>query len=114
MQLTLITLSPDDLRQVIREEVERAVARPATAPSTTLKYLPLAQASELYNVSLSYLYRISSNGDVSKRLVGKNIQFDTSELEEFFNKKTKRSRTAIDADLKKNGVFPTLKGKRNV
>lgn len=114
MEHTLIYLPPDVLRQLVREEFERVMAKLASGPTDNIKYLAVAQASKKYNVSDSYLYRLSSHGDVTTRRVGKNIQFDANELEEFFNKKTKRSRTAIDADLKKNGVFPTLKGKRNV
>ena len=116
MQHTLISLSSDDFRQVIREEVERAVGRSAPAPvlSDQPFYLPLAQAAELHGVSASYLYRLSSQRTVSTRRVGKNIQFDAKELEAHFNKTAKRSLAAIDADLKKSGVFPTLKGKRHV
>lgn len=46
--------------------------------------------------------------------MGKSIQFDTKELEDYFDKTAKRSQAAIDADLKKSGVFPALKGKRYV
>ena len=113
MEHTLIYLHPDVLRQLLREEFERATAKLANSPTDNPKYLPVAQASNKYKVSDSYLYRLSSNGDVTTRRVGKNIEFDANELEEFFNKKTKRSRTAIDADLKKNGVFSTLKGNRH-
>ena len=116
MQHTLISLSPDDFRQVIREEVERAVGRSAPALTTPDQphYLPLAQAAERHGVSKSYLYRLSSQRTISTRRVGRNVQFDAKELEAHFDKTAKRSLAAIDADLKKSGVFPTLKGKRHV
>lgn len=113
MQLTFISLTPDDLRQVIREEVERAVGRqPTTADQP--KYIPIPEAAQRHGVSKSYLYRLSSDRAISTRRVGKSIQFDAQELEDHFNKTAKRSQAAIDADLKKSGVFPTLKGKGHV
>ena len=114
MQQNCIPLSPDDLRNVIREEVERAIGRPAVGSTDKPKYLSRSQASKKYGVSDSFLYRLSSEREVSTRRVGKNVEFDANELEELFNRKTKRSKFAIDADLKKQGVFPTLKGNRHV
>lgn len=113
MQLTFISLSPDDLRQVIREEVERAVGRqPKKADQP--QYLSIQDAAQRHGVSKSYLYRLSSQRAISTRRVGKSIQFDAKELDGHFNKTAKQSQAAIDADLKKSGVFPTLKGKRHV
>lgn len=113
MQLTFITLAPEDLRQLLREEIERAINR--TKPSSfDQPYLSIPQAAQRHGVSKSFLYRLSSNRDVSTRRVGKSIQFDTKELEDYFDKTAKRSQAAIDADLKKSGVFPALKGKRYV
>ncbi|WP_375418300.1 hypothetical protein [uncultured Hymenobacter sp.] len=114
MEFTFITLSPNDLRNVIREEVERVINRPAPVPSDQLRYLPISNAAQKHGVSRSYLYRLSSKQIVSTRRVGKSIQFDAQELEAHFNKTAKRSQTAIDADLRQQGVFPTLKGKRHV
>ena len=48
-----------------------------------------------------------------RAVLGWSIQFDASELEAHFNSTTKKSQAAIDAELKKTGVFPTLKGKRH-
>ena len=113
MQLTFISLTPDDLRQVIREEVERAIGRQPTKADQP-KYVPILEAAQRHGVSKSYLYRLSSDHAISTRRVGKSVQFDAKELEAHFDKTAKRSKAAIDADLKKGGVFPTLKGKRNV
>lgn len=112
MQFTFITLSPEDLRNVIREEIERAVRQPTKATAEPSAYFTLAQAVERYGVSKSYLYRLSSKREVSTRRVGKSVQFDSSELVAHFDKTAKRSQTAIDAELRTQGVFPTLKGKR--
>ena len=116
MPHTLISLSPDDFRQVIREEVERAVGRsaPALTPPTQPQYLPITQAAERHGVSKSYLYRLSSQRVISTRRVGKAIQFDAGELDAHFDKTAKPSQTVVDAELKQRGVFPTLKGKRHV
>ncbi|TVT37855.1 helix-turn-helix domain-containing protein [Hymenobacter setariae] len=113
MQLTFINLSPDDLRQLLREEVERLL-RQAQPNPVEKPYLSITQAEQQHGVSKSFLYRLSSNREVSTRRVGKSIQFDAKELENYFDKTAKRSHAAIEADLKKGGVFPTLKGKRYV
>jgi excisionase family DNA binding protein len=113
MQLTFINLSPDDLRQLVREEVERLI-RQSQPSSIDQPYLSITQAGQQHGVSKSFLYRLSANREVSTRKVGKSIQFDAKELEDYFNKTSKRSQSAIDSDLKKGGVFPTLKGKRYV
>lgn len=116
MPHTLISLSPDDFRQVIREEVERAVGRsaPALTTPTQPQYLLIAQAVERHGVSKSYLYRLSSQRVISTRRVGKAIQFDADELDAHFDKTAKPSQTVVDAKLKQRGVFPTLKGKHHV
>ena len=114
MQLTFISLTPEDLRLVIREEVERAVGQPQSKMAAPSQYLSLAQAAQQHKVSKSYLYRLSSERAVGTRRVGKSIQFDAKELEAHFNKTTRKSKTAVDDDLKQHGVFPTLKGKRHV
>jgi len=113
MQLTFISLTPDEIRRIFREEFKRAGCRqPTTADQP--KYIPIPEAAQRHGVSKSYLYRLSSDRTISTRRVGKSIQFDAQELEDHFNKTAKRSQAAIDADLKANGVFPTLKGKRHV
>ena len=112
MQVTIIPLSPDDIRRFIHEAVERTVGRQSTTVDQP-KYIPIPEAAQRHGVSKSYLYRLSSDRAISTRRVGKSIQFDVQELEDHFNKTAKRSKTAIDADLKANGVFPTLKGKRH-
>lgn len=113
MNHTFIHLSPENVRIIFREEFERAVGRPVAGSTDKAKYLSRSQASEKYGVSDSFLYRLSSDREVSTRRVGKNIEFDADELEAYFNKKAKPSKGSIDADLKKEGVFPTLKGKRH-
>lgn len=114
MQLTFISLSPDDLRQVIREEVERAVGQSPPKTADQPLYLSVEQAAQRYEVSKSYLYRLSSERAVGTRRVGKAIQFRAKELEDYFDKTVKSSKAAIEAELKRSGVFPTLKGKRCV
>lgn len=114
MQLTFISLSPEDLRLVIREEVERAVGQPSLKAIDQPQYLSMEQAVQRHGVSKSYLYRLSSERTVGTRRVGKAVQFNAKELEAHFNKTAKQSQTAIDAELKTRGVFPTLKGKRHV
>ena len=113
MNLTFISLSPDDLRELLREEIQKAVGRPGTSPVAQPKYLSIDQAVQRHGVSKSFLYRLSSERTISTRRVGRSIQFDASELEAHFNSTTKKSQTAIDAELKKTGIFPTLKGKRH-
>ncbi|MBF9236770.1 helix-turn-helix domain-containing protein [Hymenobacter sp. BT683] len=114
MQLTVISLSPDDLRQVIREEVERIVRRPSPALTEPLRYLSISDAVQKHRVSKSFLYRLSSERTISTRRVGKSVEFDAQELEAYFDKTARKSINTIDANLRKEGVFPTLKGKHHV
>ena len=112
MELTLI--STEDLRKIFREEVERALSRPAPSAPSQLRYVAISDAVVKHRVSKSFLYRLSSERTVSTRRVGKSIEFDAQELESYFDRTAKRSKAAIDSDMKKDGVFPTLKGKRHV
>ena len=112
MQTTCITLSPDEIKNLISEGIQQAVGWLPVGSTEKPKYLSRSQASKKYGVSDSFLYRLSSDREVSTRRVGKNVEFDANELEEHFNRKAKRSKVSIDADLKKQGVFPTLKGNR--
>lgn len=111
MELTLI--STEELRRILREEVERAISRPTLIAPDKPRYLAIADAAHKHRVSKSFLYRLSSERTISTRRVGKCIEFDAQELETYFDKTAKKSVIAIDADLKKGGVFPTLKGKRH-
>ena len=112
MELTLISI--EDLRKFLREEFERGLSRPALIPPDQPRFLAISAAVKKHGVSKSFLYRLSSERTVSTRRVGKCIEFDAQELESYFDKTAKRSKAAIDADLKKDGVFPTLKGKPHV
>ena len=112
MQLTFISLTPEDLRLVIREEVERAVGQSPIKVTDPSQYLSIVQAAQQHGVSKSYLYRLSSERAVGTRRVGKAIQFDAKELETHFNRTAKQSKAAVDEELRRSGVFPTLKGKR--
>lgn len=113
MQVTYITITPEDLKSVIQEAVERTFNRSAPTTPDSPRYTSLKDAMRKHGVSASFLYRLSSQKTVGTRKVGKRIQFDTKELEGYFDKSVKRSVSAIDTDLKTNGVFPTLKGKRH-
>ena len=114
MQHTVIQLTPEELRLIIREEFKTVVGRPRQALFDQLRYLSIADPAQKYRVSKSFLYRLSSERTISTRRVGKSIEFDAQELETYFDKTARKSISAIDADLKKEGVFPTLNGKRHV
>ena len=111
--LTLIQLSPDDLRNVIREEVERAFGPQVARPHAEPEYLTIAQAAQKYGISNSHLYTLSSQQAVTTRKVGRAVQFLAKDLERHFNDKTKPSVASIDELLSARGVFPTLnRGRR--
>lgn len=111
MELTLI--STEDLRKIFREEVERALSRPAPISPDQPRFLAISAAVKKHGISKSFLYRLSSERTITTRRVGKSVEFDSQELEAYFDKTAKKSITAIDCELKKGGVFPTLKGKRH-
>lgn len=91
MNITILQLTPDDLRNVIREEVARAMGPPLPSALSEPKYLTLAQAQAKYNLSRSHLYHLSSNRAVTTRKVGRALQFLAQDLERHFNAKTKPS-----------------------
>lgn len=111
MDLTILQLSSDTLRAVIREEVERAIGPQLPRSQAEPKYLSLQQAVQKYGLSKSHLYTLSSQRAVTTRKVGRALQFLAEDLERHFNGKTKPSVAAIDAKLNEHGVFPTLNAK---
>ena len=114
MDYTIISFTISQIQDFIRKEIERVVDRDKPLPTDQRRYLPISDAAQKYRVSKSFLYRLSSERTISTRRVGKSIEFDAQELETYFDKTARKSISAIDADLKKEGVFPTLNGKRHV
>lgn len=76
--------SADDFRQIIRDEIRKALTRAThTEKETSSKFLTMDDASKYLSISKSHLYKLTSNQSISHSKRGKRIYFVKSELEKW-------------------------------
>jgi excisionase family DNA binding protein len=70
-----VTLTVDELRELVREEIQAAVAR---VDSPTL--LPPEELAQKLNVPVSWVYEQSRQNNIPTHRIGRYIRFDLREV----------------------------------